>query len=109
MVFKLVMAASRTWRRLKGQNQLPKVVNGIKFKDGIEQSPKSNPPLVSSPHPAPAASGSGLINDPSIHVHLPPSKELLEFSASEAKETPSAAQIFLYSCSLLRPLAPSTM
>ena len=33
---KLVMAASRTWRRLKGQNQLPKVVNGIKFKDGIE-------------------------------------------------------------------------
>jgi putative transposase len=36
MVFKLVMAASKTWRRLKGQNQLPKVVNGIKFKDGIE-------------------------------------------------------------------------
>ena len=36
MVFKLVMAASRTWRRLKGQNQLPKVVNGIKFNDGIE-------------------------------------------------------------------------
>jgi hypothetical protein len=36
MVFKLVMAASRTWRRLKGQNQLPKVVNGINFKDGIE-------------------------------------------------------------------------
>src|ERR1700677_190285 len=35
-VFKLVMAASRTWRRLQGQNQLPKVVNGIKFKDGIE-------------------------------------------------------------------------
>ena len=36
MVFNLVMAASRTWRRLQGQNQLPKVVNGIKFKDGIE-------------------------------------------------------------------------
>src|ERR1700678_2077809 len=36
MVFKLVMAASRTWRRLQGQNQLPKVVNGIKFRDGIE-------------------------------------------------------------------------
>ena len=36
MVFKLVMAAFRTWRRLQGQNQLPKVVNGIKFKDGIE-------------------------------------------------------------------------
>ena len=35
-VFKLMMVASRTWRRLQGQNQLPKVVNGIKFKDGIE-------------------------------------------------------------------------
>ena len=36
MVFKLVMAASKTWRRLKGQNQLPKVISGVKFKDGIE-------------------------------------------------------------------------
>jgi transposase-like protein len=36
MVFKLVMAASKTWRRLKGQNQLPKVINGVNFIDGIE-------------------------------------------------------------------------
>ncbi len=36
MVFKLVMAASKTWRRLNGQIQLPKVVNGVRFKDGIE-------------------------------------------------------------------------
>lgn len=36
MVFKLVMAAAKTWRRLKGQNPLPKVVNGVKFKDRIE-------------------------------------------------------------------------
>ena len=36
MVFKLVMAASKTWRRLKGQNQLPKVISGVKFKDGSE-------------------------------------------------------------------------
>jgi putative transposase len=35
MVFKLVMAASKTWRRLKGQNQLPKVVEGVKFTDGV--------------------------------------------------------------------------
>ena len=28
MVFKLVMAAARTWRRLKGQNQLPKLIAG---------------------------------------------------------------------------------
>jgi putative transposase len=36
MVFKLVMAASKSWRRLQGQNQLPKVVNGATFRDGIE-------------------------------------------------------------------------
>ena len=36
MVFKLVIAASKTWRRLKGTNQLPKVIAGVKFNDGIE-------------------------------------------------------------------------
>jgi transposase-like protein len=36
MVFKLIIAASKTWRRLKGTNQLPKVIAGVKFKDGIE-------------------------------------------------------------------------
>jgi putative transposase len=36
MVFKLVMAASKTWRRLKGTNQLPKVIAGVRFNDGIE-------------------------------------------------------------------------
>jgi transposase-like protein len=36
MVFKLVMAAAKTWRRLKGENQLPKVVQGVRFHDGVE-------------------------------------------------------------------------
>jgi putative transposase len=36
MVFKLVMAASKTWRRLKGRNHLPKIIDGVKFTDGIE-------------------------------------------------------------------------
>ena len=36
MVFKLVMAAARTWRRLKGENQLPKVIQGVTFKNGVE-------------------------------------------------------------------------
>jgi transposase-like protein len=36
MVFKLVMAAAKTWRRLKGNNQLPKVVHGVTFRDGVE-------------------------------------------------------------------------
>ena len=36
MVFKLVEAAQKGWRRLRGYNQLPKVVQGVKFNDGIE-------------------------------------------------------------------------
>ena len=39
MVFKLVIAASKTWRRLKGENQLPKVIRGVKVRDGIEVVP----------------------------------------------------------------------
>ena len=36
MVFKLVAAAAKTWRRLKGENQLPKVVRGVRFQNGVE-------------------------------------------------------------------------
>ena len=36
MVFKLVMAAAKTWRRLKGENQLPKLLAGVRFQDGTE-------------------------------------------------------------------------
>ena len=35
MVFKLVIAASKTWRRLKGEKRLPMVVAGVRFTDGI--------------------------------------------------------------------------
>ena len=35
MVFKLVMAASKTWRRLKGENRLPMLVAGVTFTDGV--------------------------------------------------------------------------
>jgi hypothetical protein len=30
------MAAAKTWRRLKGENQLPKVVAGVIVQDGTE-------------------------------------------------------------------------
>ncbi len=36
MVFKLVMAAAKTWHKLKGENQLPKVVQGVRFRNGVE-------------------------------------------------------------------------
>ena len=36
MVFKLVDAAQKSWRKLDGHNQLPKLIQGVKFTDGIE-------------------------------------------------------------------------
>ncbi len=36
MVFTLVRAASKKWRRLQGGNQLPKVIEGITFTNGVE-------------------------------------------------------------------------
>lgn len=39
MVFKLIDAASKTWRRLIGANQLPKIITGVRFADGIEVIP----------------------------------------------------------------------
>lgn len=35
MVFTLVRAASKTWRKLNGTNQLPRVIEGVSFTDGI--------------------------------------------------------------------------
>tara|TARA_B100000780_G_scaffold125638_1_gene88109 strand:+ start:243 stop:569 length:327 start_codon:yes stop_codon:yes gene_type:complete len=37
MVFKLMMSAKKKWRKLNGTNQLPEVIQGIEFKDGIKQ------------------------------------------------------------------------
>jgi putative transposase len=36
MVFKLVDAAQKSWRRIDGHNQLPKLIQGVRFTDGIE-------------------------------------------------------------------------
>ena len=36
MVFKLIKTAEKTWRRLSGKNQLPKLISGVKFSDGSE-------------------------------------------------------------------------
>jgi transposase-like protein len=36
MIFKLAQAAEKSWRRLDGHNQLPKVIHGVKFIDGVE-------------------------------------------------------------------------
>jgi transposase-like protein len=36
MIFKLAEAAEKSWRRLDGHRQLPKVIRGVRFTDGIE-------------------------------------------------------------------------
>ena len=36
MIFKLAEAAAKSWRRLDGHNQLPKIILGVMFYDGIE-------------------------------------------------------------------------
>ena len=36
MIFKLAQAAEKSWRRLNGHHQLPKLIQGVKFVDGIE-------------------------------------------------------------------------
>lgn len=38
MVFTLVAAASKKWRKLNGTNQLPRVIEGITFTDGVAQA-----------------------------------------------------------------------
>ena len=45
MVFTLVRAASKTWRRLNGANQLPRVIEGVKFTDGVA---KTDPAKISA-------------------------------------------------------------
>jgi putative transposase len=36
MVFKLAEGAQKSWRRIDGHNQLPKLIQGVKFADAIE-------------------------------------------------------------------------
>jgi len=52
MVFKLIIAASKTWRRLNGTNQLPKVIGGVRFQDGIEVIEPAPPDRLITQNPA---------------------------------------------------------
>ena len=44
MVFKLVEGAQKSWRRLDGHSQLPKIIQGVKFIDGLEVAAKPADP-----------------------------------------------------------------
>jgi putative transposase len=52
MVFKLVEAAQKSWRRLDGHNQLPKLIQRVRFTDGIEVATN---PAAASPSQTAAA------------------------------------------------------
>ena len=38
MMYKLAQCAEKSWRKLRGFDELAKVITGIKFKDGIEMT-----------------------------------------------------------------------
>jgi putative transposase len=40
----LVEDAQKSWRRLDGHNQLPKIIEGVKFIDGLEVAAKPADP-----------------------------------------------------------------
>src|ERR1019366_938701 len=81
MVFKLVIAASKTWRRLKGTNHLPKIVAGVRFKDGIEvlEVPENHAPDRAASPKIPHSS-------PSTSIRRNFSHELRKQKLSEPKE-----------------------
>jgi hypothetical protein len=37
MAFKLMMSAQKTWQKLDGENRLPKIIQGVEFRDGLRQ------------------------------------------------------------------------
>jgi putative transposase len=41
VVFELLGAAQKTWRRLDGNSQLPKLIVGVRFTDGLEAVAKT--------------------------------------------------------------------
>ena len=42
MIYKLGMSAEKRWRRIRGFNYLAKVIDGVKFRDGVEVNSNTN-------------------------------------------------------------------
>jgi len=41
MTHQLILSAKKKWRKLDGQNQLPEIIQGIEFRDGITHEIKA--------------------------------------------------------------------
>ena len=48
LFFKLIEAAQKSWCCLDGHNQLPKLIAGVKFVDGIEVVARSAAPQANA-------------------------------------------------------------
>jgi putative transposase len=50
MVFNLVEAAQKNWRRFDGHHQLPKLILGVKFTEGLEvvAKPANRQPTIAA-------------------------------------------------------------
>jgi putative transposase len=48
MVFKLLEAAQKSWRRLDGHHQLPKIIQGVIFTDGLEAATTGTQPATAA-------------------------------------------------------------
>jgi hypothetical protein len=48
MVFKLGLEAQKHWRRLQGFELIPKIVTGVRFVDGEEQTNRPLKPIIST-------------------------------------------------------------
>ena len=62
VVFKLGDEAQKSWRRLDGHNQLPKISPGVKFADGLEVVAK---PIANHAQPPPPDPSGRQIGDSS--------------------------------------------
>src|SRR5690242_20284192 len=98
MVFKLVDAAQKSWRRLDGHNQLPKLIQGVRFTDGIEVA--AHPASSQSQPPPPDPSGHH--QDSAIALHCPVVNDLL--CMTPCRERKHQGIVRLYSSCLIQKL-----
>src|SRR5262249_29785253 len=63
MIFKLAEAAEKSWRRLNGHNQLPKIILGVRFTDGIEVVRSQAQAAAACPLPSPRFGDSSATSD----------------------------------------------
>jgi hypothetical protein len=97
MLFKLVEGAQKTWRRLDGQNMLPKLIANVKFQGEIEASTSQAKAAARPKRPSPKfGDSSGTVVRALIFGNPPERPGLL--STSRLLTTSGPALIKLLAC-----------